>query len=239
MKPTICLKVFSRTSFALAGIALLAGCGSQPANDVFNPDVSVAAVCDVDESHLDNGAADVINTGRPAPKKVKDFRRLLEQKDIDAVIIGTPDHWHAIPFIAACEAGKDIYCEKPTAVTVRESQAMLAAVRRYGRVYQAGTQQRSLPLFLKALALVRAGRLGRLRRATCLIGGAPRGGYSSAMMAGFAGELLTNIVPFIETNFRAKTGARDRALAGLSAGSYPLVVTIDGQASNAGDVSVR
>jgi len=72
-----------------------------------------------------------------------DFRDVLERDDIDAVLIATPAHWHATMAAMAAAAGKDVYCEKPTAVTIRESQAMLTAVKRYGRVYQAGTQQRS------------------------------------------------------------------------------------------------
>jgi predicted dehydrogenase len=73
----------------------------------------------------------------------RDFREVLDRDDIDAVLIATPAHWHATMAAMAAEAGKDIYCEKPTAVTIQESQAVLRAVRRYGRVYQAGTQQRS------------------------------------------------------------------------------------------------
>ncbi len=125
-------------------------------------EVEVAAVCDVDAGHLDNAAADVVNTGRPAPRKVKDFRRLLEQKDIDAVIIGTPDHWHAVPFIAACEAGKDIYCEKPISHSFVEAKAMLGAARHFKRVVQVGTWQRSMKHFQDAIAFVRSGKMGRI-----------------------------------------------------------------------------
>ena len=124
--------------------------------------VEVAAVCDVDASHLDNAAADVVNTGRPAPKKIKDFRQLLEQKDIDAVIIGTPDHWHAIPFIAACEAGKDIYCEKPISHSFVEAKAMLSAARHFQRVVQVGTWQRSIKHFQGAIEFVRSGKMGQI-----------------------------------------------------------------------------
>ena len=126
--------------------------------------VEVAAVCDVDTSHLDNAAADVVNTGRPAPKKIKDFRQLLEQKDIDAVIIGTPDHWHAIPFIAACEAGKDIYCEKPISHSFVEAKAMLSAARHFQRVVQVGTWQRSIKHFQDAIEFVRSGQNGADQR---------------------------------------------------------------------------
>jgi predicted dehydrogenase len=125
-------------------------------------EVEVAAVCDVDAGHLDNAAADVVNTGRPAPKKIKDFRRLLEQREIDAVIIGTPDHWHALPFIAACEAGKDIYCEKPISQSFVEAKAMLSAARHFNRVVQIGTWQRSMKHFQDAMAFVRSGKMGKI-----------------------------------------------------------------------------
>lgn len=94
-----------------------------------------------------------------------DFREVLDRPDIDAVLIATPAHWHATMSVMAAEAGKDIYCEKPSAVTIRESQAMLAAVRRYGRVYQAGTQQRSEygGKFRQACEFVRSGRIGTLK----------------------------------------------------------------------------
>src|SRR5206468_10330702 len=92
-------------------------------------------------------------------------RDVLAPTDIDAVLRATPAHWHATMAAMAVAAGKDIYCEKPTAVTVRESQALLAAVRRYGRVYQAGTQQRSEygGKFRQACEFVRSGRIGKLQ----------------------------------------------------------------------------
>jgi predicted dehydrogenase len=122
----------------------------------------VAAVCDVDESHRERAAAEVVKAGQPAPKKFQDFRQLLEQKDIDAVIIGTPDHWHALIFIAACEAGKDIYCEKPISHSLVEAKAMLAAARHFNRVVQIGTWQRSMKHFQDAIAFVHSGQLGKI-----------------------------------------------------------------------------
>lgn len=95
----------------------------------------------------------------------EDFRQVLDRDDIDIVLIATPPHWHATMAMMAAEAGKDIYCEKPTAVTIAESQAMQAAVRRYGRVYQAGTQQRSEygGNFRRAAEFVQSGRIGKLK----------------------------------------------------------------------------
>ena len=136
-------------------------------------DVQVLAVCDVWRDRRDRACTKVNDHYAEAYGKgnyksceaYTDFRHVLDRSDIDAVLIATPAHWHATMAAMAAEAGKDIYCEKPTAVTVRESQAMLAAVRRYGRVYQAGTQQRSEydGKFRRACEFVRSGRIGKLQ----------------------------------------------------------------------------
>ncbi len=122
--------------------------------------VEIAAVCDVDQAHMDQAAEDVVKAGRRAPKKIKDFRRLLEEKEITAVIIGTPDHWHAIPFIAACEAGKDIYCEKPISHSFVEAKAMRNAAKHFKTVVQVGTWQRGMKHFQDAIDFVRSGKMG-------------------------------------------------------------------------------
>ena len=115
-----------------------------------NPRIEVAAVCDVDQNHRDMAAQSVKErTGRRIGI-YKDFRDLLERKDIDAVLIATPDHWHALIAIAAMEAGKDVYCEKPLTLTIQEGRAMVAAARRYGAILQTGSQQRSDARFLQA-----------------------------------------------------------------------------------------
>lgn len=104
----------------------------------------------------------------------RDFRDLLDRDDIDAVEIATPDHWHAIPTILAAKAGKDIYCQKPLALTVAEGRAMSQAVARYKRVFQTGSQQRSDRRFRHGCELVRNGRIGRLLAVECgLPGGRP------------------------------------------------------------------
>jgi hypothetical protein len=137
------------------------------------PDVQVLAVCDVWRERREH-ARDRVNRhyaetrgsrqSQPCEAYV-DFRDVLARPDIDAVLIASPAHWHAIMTILAARAGKDIFCEKPSAVTIRESQAVADAVRQYGRVYQAGTQQRSEygNRFRIACELVRNGRIGRLR----------------------------------------------------------------------------
>jgi len=136
-------------------------------------DVHVLAVCDVWRSRRDKAnqrvnayyASKFAKGTYKACKAYNDFRDLLARPDIDAVLIATPVHWHGTMTILAAKAGKDIYCEKPTAVTIRESKAARDAVRRYGRVYQAGTQQRSEygGKFRRACELVRSGRIGRLK----------------------------------------------------------------------------
>lgn len=127
------------------------------------PGVEVAAICEVDQSHANEAAAAVAKKQSRAPKIYHDFRQLLERKDIDAVVISTPDHWHAIPFIAACEAGKDIYCEKPLSHSFVEAKAMLAAAKYFRRVVQIGAWQRSVPHFQQAIEFVRSGKLGKIQ----------------------------------------------------------------------------
>jgi len=125
------------------------------------------AVCDVRDDKLARRARD------PNVAKYKDFRKLLDRKDIDAVLVGTPDHWHAIPSIMAAQAGKDIYCEKPMSLTIREARAMVNTVRRYGRVFQTGSQQRSGygGKFRFACEMVRSGRIGRVHTIHVNVGG--------------------------------------------------------------------
>jgi predicted dehydrogenase len=122
--------------------------------------VEVGALCDVDSKQMQGAVRDVVGSERAEPKTYSDFRRLLEQKDLDAVIIATPDHWHALPFIAACEVGKDIYCEKPISHSLVEAKAMEAAAKHFKRVVQVGTWQRSVKHFQQAIEFVRSGKLG-------------------------------------------------------------------------------
>jgi predicted dehydrogenase len=119
-----------------------------------------AALCDVDARHLAQAAKKVT---QGAPFLCKDYRHLLDRKDIDAVIIATPDHWHALQCVHACQAGKDVYSEKPTCRTIEEGQAMVRAARRAGRVVQIGAQGRSHPNARAACRFIRDGQLGRVR----------------------------------------------------------------------------
>jgi predicted dehydrogenase len=126
------------------------------------PEVQVAAVCDVDGRHARDALGDLKRLGRPTEgvQVTGEFRRILDRKDVDLVIVATPDHWHAYVVIAACAAGKDVYCEKPLAHNIAEGRAMVAAARRNKRVVQVGTQQRSGRHFQDAVEFVQSGRLG-------------------------------------------------------------------------------
>ena len=132
------------------------------------------ALCDVDAGHLDKAASRVGGH----PKLYKDFRRLLEDKDVDAVFIATPDHWHALMMIMACEAGKDVYVEKPACLTIEEGRAMVQAAERYGRVVQVGAQGRSQPAAYHACAYIRNGQIGTVRSVTCWHYASPTGDWT-------------------------------------------------------------
>src|SRR5207244_10674368 len=127
--------------------------------------VEVVSLCDVDKAMLDGAAEQVAarQASRRTPRTYSDYRAMLREKDLDVVLIATPDHWRALPMIAAVEAGADVYVQKPTAVDVIESQAMLAAARKHGRVVQVGTQRRSTPHLIEARdSIVKEGRLGKI-----------------------------------------------------------------------------
>jgi predicted dehydrogenase len=123
------------------------------------PDVEIVAVCELSDARLDAAAAAAGN----APARYKDFRKLLERQDVDAVVVSTPDHWHALMTILACAAGKDVYVEKPLTHVVREGQWMLQAATANKRVVQVGTQQRSGRPFRRAAQLLREGHVGDVR----------------------------------------------------------------------------
>ncbi len=130
---------------------------------VKEPDVQVVAVCDVDESHLNQGVAKAHeHYGNSDCRAFGDFRELLALDDVDAVAVVTPDHWHALISIAAANAGKDIYCEKPLANSVGEGRAICNAVEKNNRILQCGSHERSNPSVRQACELVRNGRLGKI-----------------------------------------------------------------------------
>jgi predicted dehydrogenase len=133
----------------------------------------IVAVCDVDAKRLDRANGIVKEWLGKSPAVTNDYRNIISNPKIDVVHISTPDHWHAKVAIEAMLAGKDVYCEKPMTLTIEEGQLICEVCKKTGAVFQVGTQQRSTPQFVKAIALIREGRLGKLKRVQCAIGGAP------------------------------------------------------------------
>ena len=155
-----------RIRVGFIGVGLGTGTSGQGMSNLKNiqkeKGVEVVAVCDVDKDHLARAKVLAESTGRPC-LAFADYRKLLEDKTIDAVVVSTPDHWHALPTIEACAAGKDVYCEKPLSLTVAEGKAMVEAARNHQRIVQTGSQQRSDDRFRLACELVRSGRLGKIK----------------------------------------------------------------------------
>ncbi len=147
----------------------LIGCGWYGKSDLFRliqvAPVEVVSLCDVDRNMLDEAATLVAQRQKSGkkPRTYEDYREMLQEKDLDIVVIGTPDHWHALQMIAAVEAGADVYVQKPISVDVAEGEAMLAAARKHNRVVQVGTQRKSTPHLIEAKNnIVDAGRLGKI-----------------------------------------------------------------------------
>jgi predicted dehydrogenase len=192
----------------------LIGCGGQGRgimrNCKNNKGVQVVAVCDVDRNHrLQTIAKDL--GGSKDVKDYEDFRQCLDQKGIDAVLIGTPDHWHTLIAIDAVRKKKDVYCEKPLTLTVAEGIALVKVAKETGRIFQVGSQQRSEGPFRHACELVRNGRIGKIKTIETRIGDNPRGGpfKTSAVPAGLNWDFWlgqTPRVPYIRerchANFR-------------------------------------
>jgi predicted dehydrogenase len=185
MTPTVPLtrRSFLKTSAAAtAGLAALQApvLQARAANDIINvgcigtggrcrqlmtalakiPQVRIAAVCDIYDLHLEMGR----QLAAPKAFTTRKFQEILDRRDIDAVLIGSPDHWHVPMTVAACAAGKDVYVEKPLTHNVEEGRAVIDAQNKHRRIVQVGTQQRSMPQFQKAAELVRAGALGKIHK---------------------------------------------------------------------------
>lgn len=126
--------------------------------------VNCVGLCDVDENVLNGKAKHLQEKYGQKAVLYHDFRKLLENKDIDAVLIGTPDHWHCLPAVYACEAGKDVYVEKPLANTIEECNLIARAGKRYNRIIQVGQQQRSQKVWNDVMAYLSSGKMGALRR---------------------------------------------------------------------------
>ncbi len=158
-------KAISRSANDKLVIGLI-GCGGMGAENMRHlmgfPDVEVAALCDVDDNRVPGDFATVEHKYGRKPDVYKDYRKILDRKDIDAIIVGTPDHWHALVLIHACEAGKDAYCEKPLSHDIFEAVSMAAAAKQHQRVVQCGTWQRSTREFTDAIDFIRTGKLGKV-----------------------------------------------------------------------------
>jgi predicted dehydrogenase len=127
-------------------------------------DAVCVALCDVDSGVLNDRAAEIKNKYNQIPRLYSDFRKMLEQKEIDAVIIGTPDHWHCLQLVYACQAGKDVYVEKPMANSIAECNIMVKAANHYKRIVQVGQQQRSGYVFQETMKMIKEGTIGKLRK---------------------------------------------------------------------------
>ncbi len=134
------------------------------------PDVEAAAVCDLDTHHVERAVALVEKAQGRKPETFHDYRQLLARKDIDAVMIATPDHWHALPTVQACEAGKDVFVEKPLSYSIGEGRAMARAAERHKRVTQMGNHiHNDLPNYRRVVEVVKSGSLGKINRVYCAL----------------------------------------------------------------------
>jgi predicted dehydrogenase len=154
------------------------------------PDVRIGAICDVDRAHVDRAVAEVEKAGGHKPKTFGDFRRVLEDPEIDAVAIVTPDHWHALATVRAFEAGKDVFVEKPLSYSVAEGRMMADDSLKYKRVTQMGNHiHNDLPNYRRVVELVQSGKLGRITRVHCWRTGGGGGGGGRAGGAGRGGAV--------------------------------------------------
>ncbi len=126
------------------------------------PDVNVTHLCDADQASLERADQVIVKAGGRKPQTTNDMRYLFDDKAVDAVVVATPDHWHAPATILACDAGKDVYVEKPASHNVREGRLMVDAARRNKRIVQVGTQSRSRPSTLEAMEIVKSGQIGNV-----------------------------------------------------------------------------
>jgi predicted dehydrogenase len=145
------------------------------------PDAQMVAVCEVDTKRREHAKKRVddrygVKADSKGCAQTADFRQVVARTDIDAVVIATPEHWHATPAIEACRAGKDVYCEKPLTLTILEAKRCIDAARKFGRVFQTGSQQRSNVFgpFREAVEIIRSGRLGKIHAVHVGVGGPSR-----------------------------------------------------------------
>ncbi|MFN8430590.1 MAG: Gfo/Idh/MocA family oxidoreductase [Spirosomataceae bacterium] len=157
-------KIFSPSDQLKVGLIGCKGMGySNLQRHLKIPGVECIALCDIDQSVLNERAGQVEKLQGKKPALYGDYRKLLENKDIDYVIVGTPDHWHCLNMVGALEAGKHVYVEKPVANTIQEATIMKNAAKKYGKIVQVGQWQRSGPHYEDAIKVVKSGELGKIR----------------------------------------------------------------------------
>jgi len=169
----------------------------------------IVAVCDADAHRVERARGLVKDWLGSDPDGMGDYRKIIDRDDVDVVHIVTPDHWHAKIAIEAMLSGKDVYCEKPMTLTIEEGKQLCEVWKKTGRVFQVGTQQRSIPHMLRAIALVRAGRLGKLKRVQCAIGGGPTSPQLPVAAPPKHFDWNQWQGPAETTDFRTLTGARN------------------------------
>lgn len=165
--PRSVLGANERIRFAVIGVG---GQGRKDTDTFFkydNKHLECALICDVDDRQFGPAIDLLAKHGQKRPETTKDFRNVMDRKDIDVVLVATPDHWHPLPVIHACQAGKDIYCEKPLANSIGEGKVMLDFARKYDRVVQIGTQWRTCKHYAEAVDFVHSGQLGKIRLVRC------------------------------------------------------------------------
>jgi predicted dehydrogenase len=162
--PTAASNILGANEKLVCGVIGVKGMGFADLKAFLNqPNTECGALCDVDQNILSERVKNVTEMEGKAPAAYTDFRKLLEHKGLDVIIIGTPDHWHTLPFVNAAELGYSIYCEKPLANTIEECNIMERAVKRYGTVAQVGQWQRSDKHWQDAIRYVHSGKLGKIR----------------------------------------------------------------------------
>lgn len=171
------------------------------------------AVCDVDQQRVDAARKLVQDWNGSTPDGLADYRAIIDRDDIEVVTIFTPDHWHVKVAIEAMLAGKDVYCEKPLTLTIDEGKQICDVARRTGRILQVGTQQRSDRRFITAAALAREGRLGRVQRVECGIGGGPTSPQLPSVVPPETLDWNTWLGPAPLVDYRYKAGAHNETKA--------------------------
>ena len=173
----------------------------------------IVAVCDVDANRVERAKGLVKGWLKHEPDGTGDYRKIIDRDDVDIVHVVTPDHWHAKVAIEAMLSGKDVYCEKPMTLTIEEGRQMCDVAKKTGRIVQVGTQQRSMKQMITAVALIRAGRLGKLTKVQVAIGGGPTSPKLPAAKPPKHFDWNRWVGPAQMTDYHYKAGARNEVKA--------------------------